>query len=87
MRKLGQNNYGTTLPPVVAVQRQRGRRRDRGRPEAESFVNANGSDWSKSSAAVVLETCSIDGALLAKAGYARTTLNEGRRNDRRKRVA
>ena len=50
-------------------------------------MNANGSDWSKSSAAVVLETCSIDGALLAKAGYARTTLNEGRRNDRRKRVA
>ena len=38
-------------------------------PEAESFVNANGSDWSKSSAAVVLETCSIDGALLVKTGY------------------
>jgi hypothetical protein len=64
----------------VAVVREAG-------PEAKSFVNANGSDWSKSSAAVeCLRPAQSTGRFWLRRATARTTLNEGRRNDRRKRV-
>jgi hypothetical protein len=57
-------------------------------PEAESFVNANGLDWSKSSAAVeCLRPARSMGRVWLKRAAARTTLNEGRRSDRRKHVA
>ena len=47
-------------------------------PEAESFVNANGSDWKQLvGGRGVLETCSIDGALLAKAAYRPDDLERG----------
>ena len=55
---------------------------------AESFVNANGSDWSKSSAAV---ECLRPWRLTARFWSTRvvglTTSIEGRRNERRQRVA
>jgi hypothetical protein len=53
----------------------------------ESFVNANGSDWSKSSADVECLRPASTGRFWPRRSTARTTLNEGRRNDRRKRVA
>ena len=56
--------------------------------EAESFVNANGSDGSNSSAAVeCLRPAQSTGRFWPRRLTARTTLNEGRRIERRQRVA
>ena len=63
-------SYGTTLPPLVAVRRRRGRSCDRGRSQGEILCECKriGREQLVGGRGV-LETCSIDGTRLAKAAY------------------
>jgi hypothetical protein len=81
-------NYGTTLPPLGAVHRQRGRRCDRGRRLGGILFESKGMApeevFGGREPLRVVETYRN---FLAEADYARVDFERGIRNDRCHRVA